>query len=307
MNVKNNTDHDFWFGPLLVPANATSVTIDDTSDTSLYLTNDAIADAINNLAALGSITITNAGPAYPRATGTPQVLHGDGSPEGIVYAGQGSLYMRRDSTGSNSLYTKTTGSTLATGWQIYTTGSGAAPARKNSAKAVTNTVTETDLLNGEITIAANALGTTSVLRLTAWGDWLMNATGPLGVPIFSLKFGGTTLLKTGAPTQVNASASRGGWRIVCEIMNLGAANAQLATIQGSLAVMASNGNGSAVFATGEGTSVQSGASGIGQLVVVGYAAGTVDTTAACALALSVINPTATTCETKLYGALVEIT
>jgi hypothetical protein len=35
--------------------------------------------------------------------------------------------------------------------------------------------------------------------------------------------------------------------------------------------------------------------------------GDVDTTAAPALVLSVINPTATaTCETKLYGALVEI-
>lgn len=46
----------------------------------------------------------------------PSVLHGDGSPEGLVYAPQGSLYLRRDGADAWHLYVKTTASTLSTGW-----------------------------------------------------------------------------------------------------------------------------------------------------------------------------------------------
>lgn len=310
MDVKNNTDHDFWFGPLLVPANATDVVIDDTSATSLYLTNDAVADAINNLATLGSITVTNAGPSYPRATGTPQVLHGDGSPEGLVYAGQGSIYMRRDSTGSNSLYTKTTGSTLATGWQLFTTGSGAAPARKTTAKTVTDTVTDTDLLNGEISVAANALVTTGLLRLTAWGDWLTNTGSSTDLPRFKLKLGSTptVVLDTNVTgTAVATSgATRYGWRIIAEVMNLGAANSQWVTI-GLEIGYARAATGGAVFATGEGVYDAIRPSGPAVARALGANSAAIDTTAPMAVLLTVINPSATaTCETKLYGALVEI-
>jgi microcystin-dependent protein len=45
-------------------------------------------------------------------------LHGDGTPDGVVFAPQGSLFMRRDNTGATTgLYTKTTGITAANGWQ----------------------------------------------------------------------------------------------------------------------------------------------------------------------------------------------
>jgi hypothetical protein len=54
------------------------------------------------------------------ATGVPQLLHGSGSPEGLVFASQGSLLMRRDNSGSgNALYAKSTGVTLSTGWQPF--------------------------------------------------------------------------------------------------------------------------------------------------------------------------------------------
>jgi len=46
----------------------------------------------------------------------PEVLHGDGSPEGLHYAPQGSLFMRRDGADAWHLYVKSTAVTINTGW-----------------------------------------------------------------------------------------------------------------------------------------------------------------------------------------------
>jgi hypothetical protein len=121
MLVTNLTAQDYWFGPLhLLGGNGQTLTVDDTSATSLYLTDDGVADAVNTLAASNKIQVTGAATPFPRPTGTPQVLHADGSPEGLVYAGQGSLFLRRD---SGSLYTKKTGIHLNTGWNSIAQGS----------------------------------------------------------------------------------------------------------------------------------------------------------------------------------------
>lgn len=117
MLVTNQTSQDYWFGPLHLPAGSgQTLTVDDTTETSLYLTDDTVADAINNLYASGKITVSSAASPFPRATGMPQVLHGDGSPEGLHYAPQGSLFMRRDGGDSWHLYVKTTAVTINTGW-----------------------------------------------------------------------------------------------------------------------------------------------------------------------------------------------
>src|SRR5262249_47362043 len=121
----------YWFGPLHLPAGVgQQITVDDTSATSLYLTNDSVADAINNLYASGKITVSSAADPFPRPTGTPTLLHGDGSPEGLIFAPQGSTYMRRDGTQTNGgvLYVKTTGVTVNTGWLDLAHASGAAAA-----------------------------------------------------------------------------------------------------------------------------------------------------------------------------------
>lgn len=117
MQVNNLTSQDYWFGPLHLAANATAVTVDDTSATSLYLTDDSVADAINYLYASGKISIVagTAAQPFPRPTGKPDVLHGDGSPEGLVYASPGSVYLRRD---LGKVYQKTTMVHLNTGWAI---------------------------------------------------------------------------------------------------------------------------------------------------------------------------------------------
>lgn len=116
MLVTNQTAQDYWFGPLhLAAGDGQTLTVDDTTATSLYLSDDAVADAINNLYAAGKIEVSSAAAPFPRPTGVPELLHGDGSPEGRVFAPQGSFYMRRDQGG---LYVKTTASTLDTGWVL---------------------------------------------------------------------------------------------------------------------------------------------------------------------------------------------
>lgn len=116
MNVTNNTSQDYWFGPLHLLPNAVNYVVDDTSATSLYLTDDTVADAINNLYASNKIAVSGAASPFPRPTGMPQVLHGDGSPEGAHFAPQGSLYMRRDGADAQHLYVKSTAVTVDTGW-----------------------------------------------------------------------------------------------------------------------------------------------------------------------------------------------
>ncbi|HVC86309.1 MAG TPA: phage tail protein [Gaiellaceae bacterium] len=128
MLVTNRSTADIYFGPLHLGAGVgTQLTVDDTSATSLYLTSDAVADALNNAYKNGQITVSGAADPFPRPTGDPMLLHGSGDPEGLVYAPQGSVYMRRDGVQTNGgvLYMKTTGVTYSTGWLDLATASGA--------------------------------------------------------------------------------------------------------------------------------------------------------------------------------------
>lgn len=127
MLVTNQTGNDYWFGPLHLPAGiGEQITVDDTSATSLYLANDSVADALNNLYIGGKITVSSAADPFPRPTGTPAQLHGDGVPEGKIYAPQGSTYQRRDGTQTNGgfVYFKSTGVTSNTGWIDLATAAG---------------------------------------------------------------------------------------------------------------------------------------------------------------------------------------
>jgi hypothetical protein len=128
MIVTNQTSSDIYFGPLHLAAGVgTQLTVDDTSATSLYLINDSVADALNNAYNSGKITVTGAADPFPRPTGDPQLLHGSGNPDGLVFAPQGSVYMRRDGVQTNGgvLYMKTTGVTFNSGWLNLATASGA--------------------------------------------------------------------------------------------------------------------------------------------------------------------------------------
>lgn len=117
MLITNQTNQDYWFGPLHLAAGAgtATLTVDDTTATSLYLADDSVADAINFLYAQtpAKITVSSAAAPFPRPTGVPGLLHGDGSPEGLVYASEGTLYLRRDNA---QVYQKATMVHVNTGW-----------------------------------------------------------------------------------------------------------------------------------------------------------------------------------------------
>ncbi|HEX5247516.1 MAG TPA: phage tail protein [Gaiellaceae bacterium] len=128
MLVTNQTTQDIYFGPLHLAAGVgQTLTVDDTSDTSLYLTNDAVADAVNNASVSGKIIVSSAAAPFPRPTGTPELVHGDGSPEGLVYSPRGSVYMRGDASATWVLYIKTTPVTQSTGWVVVDTTGASVP------------------------------------------------------------------------------------------------------------------------------------------------------------------------------------
>ena len=187
-----------------------------------------------------------------------------------------------------------------------------APYRKVTAKAVNTSVAEADLLNGEITVAANAIGANGMLRLTARGDWLQNTGVAADVPRFKLKLGATTLLDIG-PSGANVAgtgAARNPWSIDIRIQNLGATNSQWASLSGLL-VHANSGTAAATAPTvGEGginTLQATNTPAYLRTSLEAAATGAVDTTVAQALSLTVINAVSNAnYETKLYHALVEI-
>lgn len=204
--------------------------------------------------------------------------------------------------GSNTQVLTTTGG--ATVWAAPT---GTGIYRKATAKTINTTVTETDLLNGEITIGANVIGSSGVVRLLAEGDFLMNAAGPVAATRFKLKLGGTTLLDTNTiAATMTTTALRFGWRIVCTISNLGATNAQWSHMEGEYTLGAAT--GATGFATGEGNYIVNNISGgIGLASFSGGNASAIDTTAAKLLELSVIlGSSSVNNEIVLKHALVEV-
>lgn len=175
--------------------------------------------------------------------------------------------------------------------------------RKVTSKTVNNTVAATDLLNGEITIGAGVMGTTKMCRLTAFGDLLNNASGAQAR--FQLVFGGTTLFDTGAWGAITPSAGRTGWKIVVEILNVNSASAQASTFDLRAGQPATPGTQqSGAFTTGQGVvEVQ----GLGFRALGTSPSSALDTSTSKALVLNVINAAASaSCETRLFGALVEI-
>jgi hypothetical protein len=200
-------------------------------------------------------------------------------------------------------------------WYLDTTpivtGGGPVTYRKTTPKIVNTTVAATDLLNGEITLAANDLGTNKVLKLAAHGDWKQNSGGNADPPRFQLLLGGTVLLDTGVPTgmAITTTATRFGWWIDATIAEVnGATNQQSVSIRGHVSHGVYNVMAWSAFATGEGSYGVAG-TGAGPFMshLVGWNAGAKDGTTALALALNVINASASAnYETALKDALVQI-
>jgi hypothetical protein len=118
---------------------------------------------------------------------------------------------------------------------------------------------------------------------------------------------------SGAPGQeTSASALRVGWRLIAEIMNLGATNSQWVTFSLEIAMLTTLSAQATRYlapTTGEGTVTYTGATGTNHSFWKALISnsGAVDTTIAQALAFTVANAVSNAnYETKLAGALVEI-
>lgn len=183
--------------------------------------------------------------------------------------------------------------------------------RKTTAKAVTNTVTETDLLNGEFTLPANTLGTNRLARLTAWGDAAYGAAQ--AVPRIKFKYGATptVVIDTSTPaTNVfgSSGATRCNWRIEVEMMALGATNAQNVMFDAWFTQTGATPTaGTIAFATGQGVVSTPTANSTGTIVWArGGNTAAMDDTSSQAIILTTINGSATSTDVTLKGALLEI-
>jgi hypothetical protein len=177
--------------------------------------------------------------------------------------------------------------------------------RKTTAKVVANTITETDLLNGEITIDAGAMSTNRMLRLTAVGDWINNTGAGVATPRLKLKLGATTIIDSNVVAAGwSALAQRFPWKIEVEIQNLGAANSQWTAFLLS-SVLGTASATTQALTTGEG-GIQIFNTQLDFRVIAGNSSA-VDTTAAQALVLTVTLATANALEDMtLKFATVEI-
>jgi hypothetical protein len=180
--------------------------------------------------------------------------------------------------------------------------------RKVTAKQVVNTVVETDLLNGEIIIAANAIGASGVLRLTLVGDMLNNTGAGQSFPRFALRLGAAnTIIDTNVLINYGSSSIRNPWKLDATIANLGATNSQwteflwstMAGDVGTTAVAPIVGNGYGYMPAPAG--------GVGPAWYHFCQATTIDTTIAQQLVFSVVNGVAhVNYDVTLRHALVEI-
>ncbi len=182
------------------------------------------------------------------------------------------------------------------GWTVPS-GTGATTYRKVTSKTVNTSVAETDLLNGEITLAANP-GTSAMFRITVFFDYLNNTGGAVTFR-WRLKFGATTLWDSGA-LSYGTSTSRGVLAIEAKGMNLGVANAQ--AWKGEVITPASGFAGTGGWTTGEGA-----LGGQGAILGMFFNTSAEDTTTAKVPQLTVQMGTSNAlAEAKLYGAVVEV-
>lgn len=182
--------------------------------------------------------------------------------------------------------------------------------RKTAVKTVSNSVAETDLLNGEITVAAGALTSTGIMRLAAWGTAKQNSGSDRVNPRIRFKFGATTLGDTGvAGSNVwGNNASTLDWFATAFILNAGATNAQVGHFFMRLDMTSATAGTGYAPAAGSGSVIVPATLGGYSNLNVGLAtSAAIDTTAAVAVALTVVLPVADANVTMaLTGAVVEI-
>jgi hypothetical protein len=174
--------------------------------------------------------------------------------------------------------------------------------------AATNTVTETDLTNALLSIPANALGPNGYADIDLIGDIVNNSGAARNGLRFKLKLGAgaTVVIDTSADAgnAIPASATRYPLSIRIRIQNVGATNVQAVRFEARYGCAGVAIQSATAWSTGEGVSNVVTVAGLSMSTwfMQGYNAAAIDTTAACPVVVTVINPTATaTFETKAFA------
>jgi len=168
--------------------------------------------------------------------------------------------------------------TLVSGLPAWSTSTGTVITSyaKTTEKDVNTTTTKTDLLNGEITIAANAMTSSGSITLDCGGDY-KNASGAGRTVALELALG-STVLWAATSESIGSDADDRAWHFRVVIQALGATNSQ-------------RGSGFFALGTNDVAGVGTGEGGIDQTneIIAPFltAASTEDMTSSKALTLSV--------------------
>ena len=243
----------------------------------------------SQLAALGIVDADVTGPIAASKIGSGYALSSLGG-----YPSDGTKFAAGDGT-----------------WKVPTVSNQITSYRKTTSKAVNTTSVATDLLNGEITLAAGIMGTSRQLVGRLWGDYLNNDVRTTG-PRFQLVVGGTTIFDTSAFGDSQVSATRGGWIFEISCLELGATNSQVWNIEGFLNLpsdgQAANTTGGNPFTTGPGIVVATYSTSNGAILTYnGTVTTALDMTTSKTFVFNVLNFVANAnYETRLLGASVDV-
>lgn len=127
---------------------------------------------------------------------------------------------------------------------------------KTTEKDVVNTTTKTDLLNGEITIAANAMGVNGCIEFACGGDYL-NSSGSGKTITLEWKLGTTVLWDSAASPTLANDADRRAWFFRGYIKAMGISTSQ---------------RGGGIFWLADATAATTGTGQISDQTAVGYSA-----------------------------------
>ena len=163
--------------------------------------------------------ITNSGATAPSWVASPQsLMTGTGD---MIYSSSANTPARL-AAGTNGQVL-----TVAGGVPTWAASTGIVITKysKITEKDVNTTVTKTDLLNGEITIGANALSSSGAIVIDCGGKF-KNDTGATRKLTLELKLGSTVLWDSNASDNINQSSVIRAWHFKCAIQSLGATNSQ---------------------------------------------------------------------------------
>lgn len=309
MNVTNVSSEYLFLGDVAYGvAPGATIAVPD----AVYNSNNAVAQAINNLDTLDKVTVASPPAGYPRSVSSG----GGGSDVQNLYDANTVLAANVDNTpaaitmGASTILARLASGSIkaASVSEIQALLTIPTSLRKTTTKTVVSSVTETDLLNGEITIPANAMGANGIVKLKMYGTLFNNRGSDTGFPRLRLKHGGTTFFDISpAGNILGNNTATNGWWLELMIANAGATNSQNYGWMFGMDLIGVGGGGG-LFNAGLGTWLNSAPSGgVGWFSATGANTGSKDTSSAQTIEFTTVLPVSdANVNMKLNNAIAEI-